>query len=163
MEIAALIISIIAIVVSVVTAVNDNRRDMKINQINLSAIYFQEIYKDHLIYKIPKARREMRIGPDRKLADTEKLIKELNDVRKDSLYYYYSDRPFYDELVNRLRMLEDYIVTSEVRNFNNEGKKDFFDQVEDDLKKIYSYIVEYYYGKKAPISRLKSCFRMSNK
>ena len=94
MEIAALCVSIISIIISCVVAFVGFRKDERLSRINIEVDFFREIYKQHLIYTIPIARTKMYIGPDEKIHDADELIKELNKIRKDSLFFKFKNKIF---------------------------------------------------------------------
>lgn len=143
----SLIFSIIAICVSVFVAYKEYQRDLKINETNLEATYFDEIYKQHLIYKIPKARRYLRIASNNQIADDQPLIDELNAIRKESLYFLYTNKPFYDSLILKLQQLEDFLVSSEAKQLVGEEQTEFFSQVQTYMNEIYTHITSAYKGK----------------
>ena len=146
MDAITFFLSFLALLVSITTAINDHFRNWQINRTNLEATYFDEIYKDHLIYDIPKARRHMRFNPENKLVDTEKFIDELNAVRKDSLYFCYTDAHFYHSVVSKLQKLEDYIINLEDTVFSQEEQTAFAEEVQIQLNAIYSCITDRYNG-----------------
>ena len=85
MDIAALIISVIALVTSVIVACVEYYRDFKITTINLEFEFYKEIYMEHLIKKIPRARDVIWIDEGYMVRDTQMLLDELNEVRRDSI------------------------------------------------------------------------------
>lgn len=146
MDVIALLLSLAAIVVSIVVALSEHDLNLKINRINLAATYFDEIYKEHLVYKIPKARRYLRFGLNNKPKDTQYLIDELNDIRKESLYFCYVNPKFYNGLVDKLRKLEDYLIVSEDKTFLGDQQLNFFKQVHYYINEIYKHITAEYVG-----------------
>lgn len=146
MEIAALCVSIISIIISCVVAFVGFRKDERLSRINIEVDFFREIYKQHLIYTIPIARTKMYIGPDEKIHDADELIKELNKIRKDSLFFKFKNKIFYDELKNSLRALEDFLVKSEDKEFDSNDRTNFDLEVEKNISKIYEVITKAYNG-----------------
>lgn len=51
MDVAALIISILAFLLSILVALAESKRDYKITKISIEFEFYREIYKDHLIKK----------------------------------------------------------------------------------------------------------------
>jgi len=147
MEVAALVISIIALLVSIVVACIEYFRDFKIAKIGLEFEFYREIYKEHLIYKIPEARNVMWIDEKRYLRDSDKLIEELNRIRRDSLYFMYNNRPFYEELKTQLQKLEDYIIKAGEKELAIDEQATFLNTVQDSLDGIYRVISNAYCGK----------------
>lgn len=148
MAVAALVVSIIAVIVALGVAVIQHQREIKINQTNLESIYFNEIYMKYLITKIPNARKYIYIDRDGNLRDTEKIIDELNNMRQDSLYYYYNDVGFYDKLKKTCQDLEDYLINTSTTPLTGEDQTEFFNKLKTKLQDIYLVINNKFLGKK---------------
>lgn len=146
MEIAALCVSIISIIISCIVANIGYRKDYRLSRINIEVDFFREIYKEHLVYGIPRARMKMYIGQDKKIHDADDLITELNAIRKDSLFFKFKNNKFYNELINALRQLEDYIVNAEGGDFDSNDRAIFESNVELYISKIYEIITQAYNG-----------------
>ena len=146
MEIAALIISILAFALSICVAIAESKRDYKITKISVEFEFYREIYKDHLIKKIPEARRYMWISKDGFLKDAQPLIDELNEIRRDSLYFLYNNKTFYCKLKGKLQKLEDYLIQSETKVLIGEDHTAFLGSVQDQLNGIYELISQAYCG-----------------
>ena len=108
LDIIALILAGVSLVVSIGIARSDRKVEIKIAKTGIMAQYFDEIYKDFLIERIPRAREQMRFDMENKLQDIDPLVNELVAIRKKSLYFCYSNPTFYSDLVRRLSALEDY-------------------------------------------------------
>lgn len=147
MELAALIISIFALGVSIWVAFFEGRRDYKINRINLESVYFKEIYTEHLVTKIPKARNYIYFNQDNQLSGTKNLINELKELRRDSLYFQYHSKSFYDELNDTIQSLEDYLVANTKKVFVGEVRDEFMESLHNMIEDMYSIISEGYLGK----------------
>lgn len=91
-----LILSIVAILISVAAIVIEWVEAKQNIRIGLEADYFSKIYQEYLMKKLPEARRLIRLNNDGKLCDTDSLIDELNNMRRDSLFFKYHDKIFYD-------------------------------------------------------------------
>ena len=110
LDIIALILAGVSLVVSIGIARSDRKVEIKIAKTGIMAQYFDEIYKDFLIERIPRAREQMRFDMENKLQDIDPLVNELVAIRKKSLYFCYSNPTFYSDLVRRLSALEDYLI-----------------------------------------------------
>lgn len=88
------ILAAIAIIVSLGSAAYQWYLDSHMNRVNLEADYFKELYMEHLLYDLPKARKYIRIT-NKKLVDFDKMIDELRTIRQNSLYFLYADKNFY--------------------------------------------------------------------
>lgn len=148
MEIAALIVSIVATIIALAVAYIQHKREHSINQTNLEAVYFNEIYKEYLIKRIPTARKYIYIDKNGILKDTDKIRDELNNIRQDSLYYFYNDEDFYKELKKKCQNLEDYLVESLTNPLVGEEQTEFYSKLQSELKAIYRIINNKFLGKK---------------
>lgn len=140
------VVAVLAAIISVIAAIDVHIQNKKLNKINLKAGYFDTIYKEYLIFIIPKARTYITFL-DGKLAGTDKLVNELNNLRRDSLYFFYSDRKFYDGLKNKLQTLEDYLIISQNEYFTSDEQKIVFENIQNDLTKIYDWLLINQFGK----------------
>lgn len=146
MDVAALIISILAFLLSILVALAESKRDYKITKISIEFEFYREIYKDHLIKKIPEARKYMWISKDGYLKDSQPLIDELNEIRRDSLYFLYNNKSFYSKLKKKLQKLEDYLIKSEAALLVGEEQTAFLDSIQEQLNGIYEVISQAYCG-----------------
>lgn len=107
LEIAAFIISIIALVISLY----DIFIQRKMNQANLQAVYFTEIFGDYLKLKIPTAVKNLNFNESGKLDKSYKsLIKILFAMIRDSGYFSLSNSDFYKKLERDIQNLEDFLI-----------------------------------------------------
>lgn len=148
MEIAALIVSIVAAIIALAVAYIQHKREFSINQTNLEAVYFNEIYKEYLIKRIPNARKYIHIDMNGVLKDTDKIRDELNNIRQDSLYYFYNDEKFYNKLKLKCQSFEDYLIRSSSTPLVGEEQTEFLNNLQSELKDIYKIINDKFLGKK---------------
>ncbi|MFR4986814.1 MAG: hypothetical protein ACLUCH_05415 [Lachnospirales bacterium] len=131
LSIISIIISIIAILVSIYSI----KSNIKINEINIQKSYFDEIYKDYLIKKIPKARSDIRVIGN-KITGTKNMCNIIKDIKFDSLYYKYQDDEFYKNINDICQSLLDYIVCCENKPYNDFEQDEIFQNVNNITLKI---------------------------
>jgi hypothetical protein len=149
MEIAALGISFLALIVSIIAIFIESKRENRLNGVNLEGEYYRDIYKEALVYKIPKARGFIGFDEGSRLVGTEALIQELQNLRTDSLYFQYSRKDFFDELNKKIQKLEDYLVSNtKNRVFLGESQQDALEEIRHGIEDIYKLISDAYLGKK---------------
>lgn len=148
MDVAAFVVSIIAVIVALWVAFIQHQREIKINQTNLESVYFNEIYKEYLITRIPNARKYIHIDQNGRLDSTQKIIDELNNMRQDSLYYHYNDVEFYKRLKSTCQNLEDYLILASTITLIGEDQTEFYNKLQSQLKDIYQVINNKLLGKK---------------
>ncbi len=146
-DIITICIAIFALIISIVVAVNESQRETKINQINLEAEYYREIYKEHLVKGIPNARKYIGFTADGKLRDTKELRDELNTIRQDSLYFLYANKSYYVGLRKITQDLEDFLISNEDSIFEGEERTELLNEIQRKIRKLYKYISDNYLGK----------------
>lgn len=143
-----LLLSIIAILISIFSIFFEYVWNKKINRINLEADFFKEIYGDYLMKEIPNARNYFHYN-NHILSDTGDLIDVLNEIRRSSLFYKYKDKKFYIDLCVCLQGLEDELVGKEGKIFKDDDDyTEFISGINKDIEKLYSIIMNKYIGKK---------------
>ncbi len=140
-----LILAILAIIISVATAVAEYVWNKNINVTNLEAEFYKEIYFDYLMKKIPEARQEIHYN-DSKVQDVEKLTDVLNNMRQDSLFFKYKDKPFYEKLKRLLQELEDYLVENNNKRIDADDFTIVNSTINLKIEEIYEYIMMKYKG-----------------
>lgn len=108
MELASLIIAIISLVISFF-------QNRKINSLNLQSRYFEKIFDEYLIKKIPESRKYIKYHNDR-LVDADRLIDTTDELKKDSLYFKYSNKDFYEKLKKNIDDLGVFLTACSNRN-----------------------------------------------
>lgn len=147
MEVAALIISILALILSAVVAIVEYIRDYKITKINVEFEFYRDIYKKYLTSTIPNARGLMFIDQNGKLQDADHLVEALCAMRRDSMYFMYNNKTFYKDIKKKIQELEDLLVKSGDSVFDAQDKVEFEQNVQKRLEGIYALISNAYCGR----------------
>ena len=95
---ASAVIAVISMLVTVVIFRLNYNQAKRISEITLKSNYYNKIFDAYLIEKIPAARKYIRFQNDR-LVDTNELVNVLTDMRRDALYFKYSNKSFYNKLL----------------------------------------------------------------
>lgn len=141
-----LILSVIAIVVSVGSVFFEYYWNQKINRTNLEADFYRDIYGKYLMEDIPKARIEI-CHCDGTLSGTDELIDVLNNIRHASLFFKFQNKQYYTSLCNKLQGLEDKLVKKTGR-MDRDTYENFLEEINKDLEDIYHIMMKKYVGKK---------------
>lgn len=136
-EIASNIIAIAALLISLYGFYREKRSEKKSHEFDL----FVDVYKDHLVSKIPSARAEIHITQAGEITGIDSLISALNSIRKDSIYFKYAEPQFYEELKKTLWDLEDYLTMIE-EPFVGEARVNFDYEVNSRLSNIYKCLLK---------------------
>ena len=143
MDIAALIISILSIVIAIGVPVYEKNNNKKVNDINLNSEYLKEIYICYLTKEIPKARKIMRFDHDI-LCDTNDFCNVLKSFLSEIHFYMYIDKEFYDRMKESIQTLEDLLMDSDGNTFIGDERNNLIDSIDNHLKWIYEFMNEKY-------------------
>lgn len=133
MEVCALIISIIAIVISFLELYYNYRS----NKTNIKLEYFSALYNEYLFVLIPCARKKIEIIGGR-FVGFEELQKVLMDMILDSAFFEFTDKVFYSQLKDSCMKLEDYLL--DTANKKGIQISTPCDEVDNKLTEIYKII-----------------------
>ena len=104
--ILAFLASVIALIISVVSLIQNK----KINTTNLQARYFEEIFKEYIVKRIPNAVSKIDFQEGRLNKKYKKLVDVMMDMVEHSKYYAYAKHEFYEELKIKTISLEDKLI-----------------------------------------------------
>lgn len=141
----ALICSVIAVIVSIVTYFLGQKENNRLNQLTLEAEYFSDIYKKYLIKDIPNARRFIQFV-DTRLTGTGDMIKLLDELLQDSYYYMYKDPTFFEKVKIHSQKLSDYLALCSGRNYVGEEQTEVLTEIKSLLAELYSCITNHLIG-----------------
>lgn len=140
------IVSIIALIISIIAIALELYGAQRINIINLKSSFYTKIYDDYLINKIPVARRKILYN-NNCVSNVDDLVKQLNDMRRSSLFFKYSDKNFYDGLVKKLQKLENELVEKCDKELEPDDFCGFNESLNNQLDDIYKFVLTKYTGK----------------
>ncbi len=141
----AIVVSILALGVSVASPAFEYWWNRKINVKNLQSQYFMTIYGKYLMEDLPNAREYIHFN-NNELSGTEKLIDVLRNIRKSSLFFKSSDNNFYKKLLTTIQGFEDYLVLANPR-MTNDQFIEFHNNCNIHIDNIYCCINDAYIGK----------------
>lgn len=130
-------ISVIALVISIIAIVQERLGQKKSREFEI----FKETYQTHLVQKLPAARAGVQVTQNGEVTGTEDLIEELQSIRKDSLYFLYADKDFFEDLKKKLWRMEDYLILID-EPLIEEKRIDYENEMERMLISIYECITK---------------------
>lgn len=143
------VISIVSFIISTLLAIYIYRKEQWITKKQMMTDFFQEIFFDTLIYKLPNQLKRIQTNAHKKfdpewLNEFEKVIREL---RVTSYFYKYYDPDFYFELEDNLDMLNQYVgQLYNIEFVDNQMIEDTQKNLVGLYKELYSILFKYYYG-----------------
>lgn len=145
-DIVTIIMAGISLVISIVVAVFQYFQQRSIHRASLNSKYHDEIFLEHLIHKIPEARKYIRFNEADKLDDTDKFTDELNQMLNRALYYKYKDKGFYKKLKDKIQDIEDYVMDCGNKSFEQEDQAEVYKKIQEKLEEMYKLINNQYLG-----------------
>ena len=136
----ALLLSVIALIVSIINACYTYNQKEKHNRINIRSKYFEKVFDQHLLVNLPVARKYLRFDSEGHLTDVEKLSSALSDMRQSALYFMFANRNFYEELRADIEKLDDYIQECGNKTFDADQQSGVLGNVQNMMQSIYDCI-----------------------
>lgn len=143
MEKISLIISIVALFISLFVAGWQIYCTKKINDVNLQAEFTRDIFKRYMTQNLPQAFLVIKF-PKGKLSGIDHLQNALNCFRQEIKFLKFSDERFYNKFKKRTQNLEDYIVLNCGKKFDNDEQGEVLKEISKKLSKIYKLINKKY-------------------
>ena len=147
MELASLIISIVAIFLSLLVTIWQNKCSKAINDINLEADLLKELITKPLTEEIPNAYKDLCF-PNGVLSETEPLQTAITNLLEKLRFFKYYDAHFYSEIKKKGQALEDYIVSNDGKHFDNDDMSKTLDEISQMISEVYFLLKSKYHGKK---------------
>lgn len=141
-------LSVIAIIISIMTVFFEFYYTTHNNKSSLMSIYYSETYKKYLTSLVPDARMAISYNKQTKvLSGTDMLEEVILDIRKDSLYFKYQNKRFYNKLMEKLDLIDDLLVLNGQTRLAWNSYKEFETKLDDIIAKMYELINDNYTGK----------------
>ena len=139
---AALIVSIISLVVAIISMIFQKR----MNSINLEAEYYKAVFDKYLLEEIPHKVSALKFDTNKKL---NKNYKELNDTMMEMIrkarYFSFSNPSFYKKLSEMSMELDEKLVNLSGKKVERAvDQKEMLQEIEDCVSKIIVYINKNY-------------------
>lgn len=140
----AAVISLSAVIISTRqnSKINNSvlKQNEQLNTSGLLATFYVSIFRKYLTRLIPEARRKIRFN-NSKIDDVAELLKTLNKMLQDAVFFKYQNNEFYKDLKTKTRKLESYISDASNKTFvddSDEGK--IKEEINNLISDIYSTI-----------------------
>ena len=144
-DVFTLVLSVLAIIVSIWSAIASYHQMQRGQRISLEADYFSDIFKDYLLNRIPNAWRKITFS-DGEIIQDDDLTNVLVELGKKSQYFMFSDNDFYLELKEKLQGIEDDLVNAHNYNYSKRQQESFKKKISRQLHDMYHFINKKYYG-----------------
>lgn len=146
MDKITLILSIIAIIISIIVPLFEYLINKHTNFTNLMSMFYAETYKEYLMILIPESRKKIGFIDD-KINDTENLEIVLQGLRTKSTFFSYQNKRFFNNLNKKINSIDDLLVQHSGRNVDYITYNKFITMLDKRISKLYKYINNKYVGK----------------
>lgn len=136
------VISLLALVVSIFVGITNANREKNIKKRDLNDKIFLHVYLEYMTQKIPEAVAKVSIVGNGELSGAKEYAEVLRTVKRKSIYYRYEDKEFYDEIVDKLGDLEDYLVNNLNGKHTGDAQQEVLDKIQKKTKEIYRVLTE---------------------
>ncbi len=139
-----IVISIVAVIVSVVSWVISYRQQSNMLKLNFRNSYNYQIFSVYLLKKIPETAKHFRfVKGELSKIYKEKMNRIILDLKKDIIFFKYKDKRFYEKIYLILLTLDDKLVEiSGIKN-NDENKEKAKNDFEKEIIRLYKAITHY--------------------
>lgn len=141
------VLSIIAIVISIGVPTFEYYNDKRINNINIDIQYYDKVYSEYLLERIPECRIRMERKDDGSVLGVDEFIDLLREMRKNSLYFKFANEEFYNEFRRLNQQLED-TLTMLPDKVSNDAYRSFRRKMDTMIYQIYECIHKASHGRK---------------
>lgn len=104
------IIAILALIVALAEIIVTAYQSRNMNSTNLQAMYFEEIFKDYMINKIPEAADNLHYDGELLSSGYRVLVDVIMDMVNECKYFAYAKHTFYSNLKVKCIALEDELI-----------------------------------------------------
>lgn len=144
--IAALVVSILSAIFTLLIGIITLQQNKKINTTNLEAKHFEEIFTKYIVKQIPEAVEEIEFV-DNSLCSYKHLVSILMDMICDCKYYAYAKHEFYQTLQHKCMDLEDkLLIQAQTKETNPDKQSEFIYHIHEDLVDIIKLINKNYHN-----------------
>ena len=142
--IIALVISILSIVLTVLQYM----QSQKLNDINMEAEYFREVFDEYILKKIPTATKKIEFINDSLSSSYKELSGVLIELKGNIGFFKYRNRNFYDDLIDNIYAIDDYLVGYASKKMSISEQKRYCVNLEKRISDLYTSIFNFYLGKR---------------
>lgn len=144
--IAALVVSIISALFTILLGIITLHQNKRINTTNLEAKHFEEIFTKYIVKQIPEAVEEIEFV-NGSLRYYQHLVDNLLDMICECKYYAYAKHDFYTALQQCCMDLEDKLLDqAQNKELNPDKQAEFIYHIHEDLEAIIKMINKNYHN-----------------
>lgn len=139
-------LSIIAIVISIASIVYTYITAKRVTQKTLNKDFFEKIYFDYIIVKIPEALLQLEYKSE--LVETENECTKLNnliqEVLNKSIFYKFFDKEFYENVRKILIELDELTICASEPRLSTETFREYKLKITESINSLYKVLKDYY-------------------
>lgn len=160
-EWASVIISILAVVISIISIVCNYFQQRRERKTMLEAEHFRKTVSKYMLRSLPRARSEIGINQEGRLYACDSFEEALDEFKRSILYYKYANFDFYRRVSLAIFKVEDYVKSSQ--NISHVDSSIFESELTDKLRFLYEVCANYYYDASVKRKHNKSNRRINER
>lgn len=144
-SIAGAVIGLVTFIGNIFLYYKTRKETRHINNTNSMAKYYNEIFDEYLIDKIPSSREYIRFK-EGSLKDFRQLTDTLDSMAKKALYFKYSNQKFYRNLKKKIESFEDYLADCGNHKYDQDEQSEIILEIGKRIEDLYCCINNSYQG-----------------
>ena len=143
-DVAACILSGIAIIASIYACNRSNEVSKKITEKTLNENFFKEIFFEDIIVKIPRCLSKIKYEEHNAAIECNKLDEIIFEILDKIIFYKYFDNGFYIEIRDILIEMDEKLVIASEDELSKPQFEYYFNKIEELVNSFYSKLKKYY-------------------
>lgn len=107
---------------------------------NANLYYFEKIFDEYLIEKIPADYEKLLFDKDLKLVEYKNIANDLNELRKKAKFFEFFDENFYLSIKAHTQKIEDYILNTANSPCEKSKQSQIYVNIKKMIKQMYDVI-----------------------
>lgn len=137
-------VSCIISIISLGMSIRTFYKNKKIAEKNLNKKFFEDIYSEYMIDKIPQTLLKLQSDKLKFNKSCEELEKLVNEILDKSVFYKFFDPNFYDNTKKVLIEIDDKLVGLPNKEVSSELLLKYSEEINELVKRLYDVLKKYY-------------------
>ena len=143
-DIITMVLSILAIIISIVVGISEWRLSKKIAEKTLNQSFFIEILLDDITKKFPQILKEIEFGNPNLSDKCDECSEVICEMIDSILFYKFFENKFYKELTEILVGIETCVFELADSNISREQFDFYYSRMEKKIHTFYNVLKKYY-------------------
>lgn len=148
LEIISILIGVFSLMFSIISMHKSNEVTKQISEKTMNSKFFEEIFFEDIILKLPKALADLENSPCNHQEACNRIDKTIVDILERAKFYKYFDEIFYNNVKNAVQSIQDKeFELLDCMDNENIGKNIFNDKTKEincEVDKLYNLLKNQY-------------------